>query len=82
MACGLPSVVSNIKGNTDVITDGLEGLVVDSDDENKLAAAIIKLLDSPERLRKFGLAALIKSQSEYSKYDQINKVISLMNIKN
>ena len=82
MACGLPSVVSNIKGNTDVITDGLEGLVVDSDDENKLAAAIIKLLDSPERLRKFGLAALMKSQSEYSKYDQINKVISLMNIKN
>jgi len=55
---------------------------VDSDDENKLAAAIIKLLDSPERLRKFGLAALMKSQSEYSKHDQINKVISLMNIKN
>jgi glycosyltransferase involved in cell wall biosynthesis len=79
MACGLPSIVSNIKGNTDVITDGLEGLVVDANDENKVAEAIIELLDSPEKIRKFGLAALLKSQAKYSKHEQINKVISLMN---
>ena len=53
--------------------------MVDANDENKVAEAIIALLDSPEKIRKFGLAALLKSQAKYSKHEQINKVISLMN---
>ena len=82
MACGLPSIVSNINGNVDVITNGSEGLVVDSNNQNKLIAAIDELLNSPEKMREFGLAALMKSQSKYSKHEQISKVIALMNIKN
>ena len=78
MACGIPSVVSNVKGNSDVIRNKVEGLVVNIDNQVEIENAIEKLLGSTELLAKFGAAAKLKVKNEYEQKNQINKVINLM----
>jgi glycosyltransferase involved in cell wall biosynthesis len=55
MSCGLPSVVTDVEGNSDVITNDENGIVVPSRNPDKLGEAIIKLLDDTnlrDKLRK------------------------------
>ena len=78
MSFGLPSIVSNIQGNTNVITNGLDGIVVDVKDENQLMNAIKTLMDSQSIRLKYGLAARSKIESEYLQEIQIGKVVNLL----
>jgi glycosyltransferase involved in cell wall biosynthesis len=78
MACGIPSVVSDVKGNSDVIRHEVEGLVVNIDNQVEIESAIEKLLGSTELLAKYGEAAKLKVKNEYDQKNQINKVINLM----
>ena len=78
MACGLPSIVSSAKGNTDVITNNSEGLVVDIKNENSIIIAIQQLLSEPEKITSFGIAASRKVESDYLQINQVNKVIKLL----
>ena len=66
MACGLPCVASNIRGNVDLITDGVEGYLCNPIDENEFWEAISKILDdnilrekmrneSKVRIKEFGI---------------------------
>jgi glycosyltransferase involved in cell wall biosynthesis len=81
MASGLPSVVSNIKGNTDVIKDQVEGLVVDNKNQQEIESAIVKLLNSNQLLLEYGKAAKQKVSNLYDQRSQIGKVIELMKVK-
>ncbi len=47
MAAGLPIVASDIEGFRDVLTNGKEGLLVDSADPVLFAEAVARLLDDP-----------------------------------
>ena len=78
MSSGLPSIVSNIEGNTNVITDGQNGIVVNAKDENQLINAIKSLMDSPSDRLKFGRASRLKIESEYLQEIQIGKVVNLL----
>ena len=78
MACGLPSIVSNAKGNTDVITNNSEGIVVDLNTQNNITNAIQQLLAEPEKIKSFGLAASRKVESDYLQINQVNKVIKFL----
>jgi glycosyltransferase involved in cell wall biosynthesis len=78
MACGIPSVVSDAKGNSDVIRNEVEGLVVNIDNQVEIENAIEKLLGSTELLAKYGAAAKLRVKNEYEQKKQINKVINLM----
>jgi glycosyltransferase involved in cell wall biosynthesis len=77
MACGLPSIVSNIQGNTDVIVDNQDGLIVNLKEDFALAQSIQGLVNDPEKLHKFGNSALNKVRNEYSQVNQISKMINL-----
>ena len=78
MSSGLPSIVSNIEGNTNVISNGIDGIVVDVKDENQLINAI-KTLTSSQNIRlKYGLAAKSKIKSKYLQEIQVGKVINLL----
>jgi glycosyltransferase involved in cell wall biosynthesis len=81
MASGLPSVVSNIPGNTDVIKDQVEGLVVDNNNQQEIESAILKLLNSNQLLLEYGKAAKQKVSNLYDQKVQIGKVIELMKVK-
>lgn len=78
MSSGLPSIVSNIQGNTDVITNGLDGIVVDAKDEDQLINAINALIESSNMRSKYGLAAKSKVELNYLQEIQIGKVINLL----
>ena len=78
MSSGLPSIVSNIEGNTNVITDSQNGIVVNAKDENQLITAIKTLMDSPSVRLKFGRASRLQIESEYLQEIQIGKVVNLL----
>jgi glycosyltransferase involved in cell wall biosynthesis len=54
LACGVPAVATSIGGATEILEDGVTGLIVPPRDPARLAAAILSLLDDPERARAMG----------------------------
>lgn len=52
MQAGTPVVVSDAGGNTEVVTDGVNGWVVRAGDERGLAQALIEVLSSPQEARR------------------------------
>jgi glycosyltransferase involved in cell wall biosynthesis len=56
-AMGLPCVASDIRGCRDVVQDGVTGLLTAPGDAESLAAAILALLQDPERRQRMGQAA-------------------------
>ena len=61
MSSGLPTVCSPARGNTDLIENGKEGIIV-SQSPRMLADAILELYRDPEKRQRFGQAAVQKVQ--------------------
>jgi len=78
MACGLPSIVSNIKGNLDVISDNTDGIIIDVNNPKSLVGAINLLLRTPVDIVRLGEKARDKILSKYSQKNQLNQVIKLL----
>lgn len=57
MACGTPVVVSNAAGASEIVDDGLTGLVVDSGNSEDLASKIAWMHDHPAEREEMGLRA-------------------------
>lgn len=53
MATGLPLVVTDCRGNRDLIRDGVNGFVVGLEDENSFARSVETLYQDPEMREKF-----------------------------
>ena len=65
MACGLPGIAVNRLGPAEIIDHGRTGWLVEPDDVDQLADAIVALLrDDPERLRR-GRAARLTAISRW-----------------
>lgn len=54
MAAGLPAVVSDIRGNRDLVDDNLGGFLYRSNDCQGFAEGIAKIIESPELKARFG----------------------------
>jgi glycosyltransferase involved in cell wall biosynthesis len=54
LACGVPAVATDIGGAAEILRDGETGIVVPPRDPDRLAAAILSLLDDPIRARAMG----------------------------
>ena len=57
MTHGLPSIATNISGNTDLIQDGKNGLLVEPDDPKDLTEKLIRLADNDQLREHVGRAA-------------------------
>lgn len=66
MACGLPCVATRVSGSEDIIQHGLNGLLVEPEDYQSLARAMVSLLGDPAALEKYGHAARITVEERYS----------------
>ncbi len=66
MAAGLPVVATNVGGIPEVVTSGLNGLLVPPDDEKRLAGALFQLFDDPSQAERLGLEARRHVQTHYS----------------
>jgi glycosyltransferase involved in cell wall biosynthesis len=60
-ACALPVVTTDVPGCREVVTDGVDGLLVPVRDACKLARAIARLQDEPALAQQLGAAARAKA---------------------
>jgi L-malate glycosyltransferase len=65
MACGVPAVCSRVGGLPEVITDGVEGFLVEPRDVKTMAARALEILTSPERREKMGMAARQRASTQF-----------------
>jgi L-malate glycosyltransferase len=54
MAASLPVVATDVGGNPEAVQDGINGIIVASEDVPAMSAAIIRLLSDPSQARKMG----------------------------
>lgn len=66
MAAGLPSLVSAIPANLQLIDDGIHGLTVPFGNEEATADAFVRLLHDPARRQTMGSAARMRAVDNYS----------------
>ena len=78
---GKACIVSDIKGNTDVIKDGLNGIVVALGSTAELTGAIRECVDNSKYAAQLGKTARQMAQSDYCEEKQLNKMmISLLGL--
>jgi glycosyltransferase involved in cell wall biosynthesis len=63
MAMGTPMIATRVGGNPEIVEDGMSGLLVEPEDPDGLAAAIIRLLDEPVRAEAMGRAARRRAEA-------------------
>lgn len=72
MAFGLPCVVTDIPGPTDIAIENVTTLVVPPANSEKLAEAIVELMEDEERRKKFGEAGRERIIKDFSTENYID----------
>jgi glycosyltransferase involved in cell wall biosynthesis len=75
LAAGLPAVTTPVAGIPEIITHGVEGLVVECGNVPRLAASIAQLLDDPEALRRMSEAGPAKLADRFDRTATIQELI-------
>lgn len=73
MAAGLPCIVSRVRGNVDLIEDGVGGFVVEVDDTEGFAGRMKELRDVPDARLAMGLRN--SKESERFRTDSVKSLI-------
>lgn len=76
MACGLAVVVTDHAGASEIVTDGVDGIVVAAGDVPAFVDALERLLDDPEGRLAIGLAARRRVENTHSWEDYGASVLS------
>ena len=76
-ACGLPLITCDAPGCREVVTDGVEGLLVPPRDAGALAMAIAQLLDDPDLRDRMGKAARAKVLGEFDECIVIARTLAV-----
>ncbi len=66
MATGLPVISTRVGSVPEIIDDGVDGTIIDSEDTESLAAAIERLADDEEMPAVMGARARVKAEKRYS----------------
>ena len=65
IAMGLPCVVTNVGGNSDIIEHGKEGYLVAPGDYMAIAGYITNMIADPAQRRRMGIAARLKAVKKF-----------------
>jgi glycosyltransferase involved in cell wall biosynthesis len=66
MACGLACVATRVSGSEDIIQHGVNGLLVEPEDYEGMATALLLLLRNTDLVRQFGHAARCTIEQRYA----------------
>jgi glycosyltransferase involved in cell wall biosynthesis len=77
MAQGVAPVVTDCGGSPELVTEGVNGLVVPVNDSGALAAAIARLHDDPDLRGRLGAAARERIRNDFRIEDTIAKTLEL-----
>ncbi|MBF0493780.1 MAG: glycosyltransferase family 4 protein [Candidatus Omnitrophica bacterium] len=79
MAAGCASVASDVGGIKELIVDGVDGILVESANSDKLADALITLINDPELRKKLGGNARRKALEKFRIEDSVSKTLEVYN---
>jgi glycosyltransferase involved in cell wall biosynthesis len=74
-ATGLPSVVTDVGGNSEIVANGESGFVVPAGDEEAFAEALVKLVENDRTRKHFGDAARKRIVERYSIESMVEQYI-------
>jgi len=74
MAMGKPVVASNIRGYADIVSDGVEGLLVPPKDDKALAQALLSLISDEQLRQQMGAMGRRKAQN-YDWKDLVKRIV-------
>ncbi len=72
MAAGLPQVVTNVSGSQDAIKTNVNGIVVEPDEPEQMASALLQMIDEPQLRKRFGQVNL--ERARYYDWDNISRM--------
>ncbi len=76
-ACALPLIATNIPGCTEIISDGVGGILIPVRNSDALADAIRKMHENPEWARALGLAARERALNEFDENIVIRRTLDV-----
>ncbi|GAB2539579.1 glycosyltransferase family 4 protein [Rhodanobacter koreensis] len=76
-ACGLPLITTDVPGCREVVSDGVDGLLVPVANSEALAQAIRRLQDDPEFARQLGAAARSKARAQFDERIVIQRTMAV-----
>ncbi len=76
-ACARPLIATDVPGCREVVTDGVDGLLVPPRQSEPLARAIARVADDPALGRRLGEAARAKALAEYDERIIVAKTIAV-----
>jgi len=79
MSTGLPVVASRAGGIPDLVTDGKNGLLVESKNSKALADTLEKLIKKPEEIKRMGNESLKIMRNRFQLQDMVEKTSNLYN---
>ena len=65
-ACGKPVVAGRTGGVAEAVADGETGLLVDPENVDEIAAAVLRLLDDDELSRRLGENGLVRARENFN----------------
>lgn len=77
MAAGLPSVVTDVGGNSELVLDEVTGLIVPPNDVESLSGAMLRLSTEEALRKKFAEAAFERAVSSFSRSRMLDRYTSL-----
>jgi glycosyltransferase involved in cell wall biosynthesis len=77
MACGKPTIGTNVGGIPDQIIDGYNGFLVQTRNHREIAEKILLLLNDPERARQMGVNGRKIVQDKFDANKRTAKIIQL-----
>jgi len=77
MACGLPCVATRVSGSEDIIQHGVNGLLVEPEDYQGMALALLTLVRDPVLTREYGQAARELIERHFSLERIVDKYVEL-----
>jgi len=76
-ACARPLITTDVPGCREVVTDGVDGLLVPARDAISLARAIARLQDDPALARRLGQAARAKALAKFDERVVIARTLAV-----
>lgn len=77
MASGLACVATRVSGSEDLIRSGHNGLLVEPEDAQQMAQALLTLLNDPSLLRRYGQEARATIEQQYGLEQIIDKYTAM-----
>lgn len=74
LAIGKPIVATRVRGNSDIVEDGVNGFLIELDDYNTMAEKLLKIYSDPQLAKKMGEEA-VRLSNKYS-IEEVNKSLA------